>query len=96
VSRYQLLPTSCSLNGTTLYKIMATYLYKCKVCGEEFEKKLHFNDEKGDITCSNGHHEVQRVYTPPHIIFKGPGFYINDSKSESTIKEEVSTRKGVS
>jgi putative FmdB family regulatory protein len=66
---------------------MANYLYKCKVCGEIFEKELHFDEEKREITCPKGRREVQRVYTPPQIFFKGPGFYINDSKSKSTIKD---------
>ena len=66
---------------------MATYLYKCKVCGAVFEKKFHFNDDKEEIICPKGHREVQRVYTPPQIFFKGPGFYVNDSKSKSTMKE---------
>jgi putative FmdB family regulatory protein len=61
---------------------MTTYQYRCKVCGEIFEKKLHFSEEMNNITCPRGHREVQRVYTPPQIFSKGPGFYINDSKSK--------------
>jgi len=73
--------------GTGITDTMATYLFKCNICGEVFEKKLHFNYEKEEVTCPNGHHEVRRIYTPPAIVFKGPGVYINDSKSKSTIKE---------
>ena len=61
---------------------MATYLFKCKVRGVVFEKHIHINDDKEKITCPNGHSSVQRIYTPPHIVFKGSGFFTNDSKSK--------------
>jgi putative FmdB family regulatory protein len=74
------------LNGTRIENVMATYLFKCYICGRVFEKRIPINDEKAHVTCPNGHQQVRRVYTPPHIIFKGSGFYINDSKSKLDIK----------
>jgi putative FmdB family regulatory protein len=62
---------------------MARYLFKCEVCGVVFEKNIPIYDDKEEITCPNGHRGVQRIYTSPHIVFKGPGFYINDSKPKS-------------
>jgi len=62
---------------------MVTYLFKCKECGAVFEKQLNITDDKTNIVCPNGHKDVQPLYTVPNIIFKGPGFYVNDGKSMS-------------
>lgn len=62
---------------------MSSYMFKCDACGKEFEKEFHLMDDKTDIACPFCHSkEVRRVYAAPYIVFKGPGFYVNDSHSD--------------
>jgi putative FmdB family regulatory protein len=62
---------------------MPTYAFKCAVCGATFEKDLHMNDGLSEVRCPNGHTNIQKVYSVPAIIFKGSGFYINDSRKNN-------------
>ncbi len=60
---------------------MPIYRYHCNHCGNDFEVRQGFDEDdlKVCILCSkNG--DVKRVLTPAGIIFKGKGFYVNDSK----------------
>jgi len=60
---------------------MPIYEYECLSCGVTFEKRQSFNDEpKAD--CPNGHPKTRRLIGKPVIVFKGSGFYINDSKDK--------------
>lgn len=58
---------------------MPVYQYACNDCENEFEKRQGFNDDPIDI-CPSCEGSVRRVISPVGIIFKGTGFYINDSK----------------
>ncbi len=59
---------------------MPTYEYACKECGERFEIFQSFAEKplRKHKTCGG---EVQKVFHPAGIIFKGSGFYVTDSKS---------------
>ena len=58
---------------------MPIYEYECLDCGTVFEKRQSFSDEpKAD--CPQGHSETRRLLAAPAIVFKGSGFYINDSR----------------
>ena len=59
---------------------MPIYEYECLNCGIMFEKRQSFSDEP-KANCPNGHAETRRLLAAPAIVFKGSGFYINDSKS---------------
>ena len=59
---------------------MPVYTFKCDVCGTTFDRTCHSNDDLSEIICPNGHTQVHRVYSAPAIIFKGSGFYVNDSR----------------
>ena len=62
---------------------MPIYEYECLACGTTFEKRQSFNDEaKAD--CPNGHKKTRRLIAAPAIVFKGSGFYINDSKAKKS------------
>ncbi|MCD4685402.1 MAG: zinc ribbon domain-containing protein [Anaerolineae bacterium] len=67
---------------------MPLYEYECKECGVRFDRIQHFHDEP--ITdcpeCENGQGQVQRLIGPVGIVFKGPGFYANDSKRGKSSK----------
>ncbi len=62
---------------------MPIYEYECLTCGEKFEKRQSFSDEpKAD--CPNGHSRTRRLIAAPAIVFKGSGFYVNDSKGKNS------------
>ena len=59
---------------------MPTYEYACKKCGERFDVFQSFSDKA--LTKHSGcGGNLQKVFHPAGIIFKGSGFYVTDSKS---------------
>ena len=72
---------------------MPTYEYECKKCGHSFEAFQAMSDEP--LTeCPECGKELRRlIFGGIGVIFKGPGFYINDkgagkAPSMSTTKEQ--------
>lgn len=61
---------------------MPTYEYQCGTCGNRFDKYQSFSDEPVKI-CPECGNSVKKVVSAAGIIFKGSGWYINDSKPES-------------
>jgi putative FmdB family regulatory protein len=62
---------------------MPIYEYECLTCGTIFEKRQSFSEEpKAD--CPNGHKDTRRLLAAPAIVFKGSGFYVNDSKAKNS------------
>lgn len=59
---------------------MPIYEYECLTCSTTFEKRQSFTDEP-KAECPNGHWETRRILAAPAIVFKGSGFYINDSRN---------------
>ena len=68
---------------------MPIYEYECLTCGTIFEKRQSFS-EPAKADCPNGHPETRRLISSPAIVFKGSGFYINDSRSGSNGKHKKS------
>lgn len=63
---------------------MPTYVYKCDACGNQFEHFQSFKEAPLN-TCECGQSgKVRRVFQPVGIVFKGSGWYINDSRTKST------------
>ena len=60
---------------------MPIYLYR-REDGTTFEYKQKFLDDPLEVDPDTGQ-KVVRVVQPTGVIFKGSGFYINDSKSAS-------------
>lgn len=61
---------------------MPIYEYRCPNCGK-FELKQSMQDDPLS-NCPSCDSSVQRLISKSvGIIFKGSGFYINDSKSDS-------------
>ena len=58
---------------------MPVYEYQCKECGSRFERVQSFHDNPVKI-CPECKGNVQRLIQPARIIFKGSGFYVNDSR----------------
>jgi len=69
---------------------MPTYQYQCLNCKLQFELKQSFKD--GPIaTCPACHSSARRLFLPVPILFKGPGFYVTDSRTER--EEDKSSTK---
>ena len=68
---------------------MPTYDYKCNSCNHIFEHFQSMNDDHLNL-CPECGSEVRRMIGGGSgLIFKGSGFYVNDSKkSDSTTKKD--------
>jgi putative FmdB family regulatory protein len=61
---------------------MPIYEYACDSCETTFERKQKFSDDPVR-ECPECGSPVRRVLYPAGIIFKGPGFYVTDSRKTS-------------
>jgi putative FmdB family regulatory protein len=61
---------------------MPTYVYRCDDCKHQFELVQRMSDDPID-TCPNCESKVRRVIHPVGVVFKGSGWYINDSRASS-------------
>ncbi len=62
---------------------MPMYEYVCATCRHEFEQIQRFTDE-ALTECPECGGAVRRVISSVGIIFKGSGWYINDSRRQIT------------
>lgn len=62
---------------------MPIYEYECGSCGRRFEQLQRIMEDAlaTDPDCGG---PVRRVIQPVGIIFKGSGFYVNDSRKASS------------
>ena len=61
---------------------MPTYQYACTECGHRLEAVQAFTDDP--LTeCSVCEGRLRKVFNSVGIVFKGSGFYRNDSRSGS-------------
>jgi putative FmdB family regulatory protein len=85
---------------------MPIYEYECKKCSLRFEVRKHFGEEDEATPCPQCQGDSRRLFSPVPIIFKGPGFYVTDSRNdncgslsdkgdgdESNSKKELETKK---
>lgn len=59
---------------------MPTYDYRCRSCGDVTEV-IHSMLDDGPTVCERCGGVLRRVLFPSGIIFKGSGFYRNDSRA---------------
>lgn len=64
-----------------------TYDYQCRSCGSVTEV-IHSMLEDGPSVCERCGGVLRRVLFPAGIIFKGSGFYRNDSRAGSSAKSD--------
>lgn len=62
--------------------IVPTYQYRCTECGEELEAVQKFSDDPLTV-CPACQGSLRKVFSPVGIVFKGSGFYRNDSRKGS-------------
>ncbi len=61
---------------------MPTYVYRNLVTGETFELQQRITEDALTVHPETGE-PVKRLIQPVGIAFKGSGFYVNDSRSQS-------------
>ncbi|MGI5426421.1 FmdB family zinc ribbon protein [Streptomyces sp. CA-179760] len=62
---------------------MPTYQYQCTECGEGLEAVQKFTDD-ALTECPNCQGRLKKVFSAVGIVFKGSGFYRNDSRGSSS------------
>jgi len=61
---------------------MPTYNYRCAACGHSFDQFQKFSEDT--LTdCPECSGLIRRVMQPVGIVFKGSGWYINDSRNSN-------------
>jgi putative FmdB family regulatory protein len=63
---------------------MPTYVYACDACGKQFEQFQSFKDDPLSVCRCGVEGKVRRVIQPAGVVFKGSGWYINDSRGASS------------
>jgi putative FmdB family regulatory protein len=59
---------------------MPTYEYACDSCGHQFEQFQSFT-ESALTECPECKGAIRKVFSNVGVVFKGSGFYKNDSRS---------------
>ncbi len=65
---------------------MPIYEYECSRCSCRFELRRSFSEDS-PVCCPQCGCEVQRIFSPVPIIFKGSGFYVTDYPSNHSHSE---------
>lgn len=60
-----------------------TYQYSCTDCGHFFEAVQSFSDDSLSA-CPECEGKLRKVFNAVGVVFKGSGFYRNDSRSTKT------------
>ncbi|WP_290049777.1 FmdB family zinc ribbon protein [Amycolatopsis solani] len=62
---------------------MPTYQYACKECDHRFEAVQSFSDPSLTV-CPQCSGTLRKVFSSVGVVFKGSGFYRNDSRDSKT------------
>jgi putative FmdB family regulatory protein len=60
-----------------------TYQYSCTDCGHFFEEVQTFSDDSLTL-CPECGGKLRKVFNAVGVVFKGSGFYRNDSRSSDS------------
>ncbi|NEA50799.1 FmdB family zinc ribbon protein [Streptomyces sp. SID10815] len=74
---------------------MPTYQYQCTECGEGLEAVQKFTDD-ALTECPHCAGRLKKVFSAVGIVFKGSGFYRNDSRGSSSSSSPASSSKSSS
>ncbi|MYV69241.1 FmdB family zinc ribbon protein [Streptomyces sp. WAC08241] len=69
---------------------MPTYQYQCTECGEGLEAVQKFTDD-ALTECPSCKGRLKKVFSAVGIVFKGSGFYRNDSRGSSSSSSPASS-----
>lgn len=62
---------------------MPVYAYACKDCGHAFDIRQSFSDDALTVCPACGG-QLRKKFNSVGVVFKGSGFYRNDSRSDSS------------
>lgn len=62
---------------------MPVYVYQCKNCGHIFEQHQSFSEDALKTCPSCGQDQLRKKFNSVGVVFKGSGFYQNDSRSNT-------------
>ncbi|MGV0837392.1 FmdB family zinc ribbon protein [Mycolicibacterium thermoresistibile] len=62
---------------------MPTYSYACTQCGDRFDAVQAFTDD-ALTTCTKCSGRLRKVFGNVGVVFKGSGFYRNDSRAANS------------
>lgn len=69
---------------------MPTYQYACTECGHAFDQFQNFSDEAlGE--CPECLGRLRKVFNAVGVVFKGSGFYRNDSRTTTAPSDTASS-----
>ncbi len=72
---------------------MPTYQYQCTACHEGFEVVQKFTEDS--LTdCPSCDGRLKKVFSAVGIVFKGSGFYRNDSRNSSSSGSPAAAKSG--
>lgn len=69
---------------------MPTYQYQCTECGEALEVQQSFTED-ALTACPDCNGMLRKVFSAVGVVFKGSGFYRNDSRPAATSSTPAST-----
>ncbi|XUL99694.1 FmdB family zinc ribbon protein [Streptomyces venezuelae ATCC 10712] len=70
---------------------MPTYQYQCTECGEGLEAVQKFTDD-ALTECPSCNGRLKKVFSAVGIVFKGSGFYRNDSRGSSSSSSPAASK----
>jgi putative FmdB family regulatory protein len=71
---------------------MPVYTYQCEECGVRFDARQRFSDAPISV-CPECGGATHKVIGPVGVVFKGSGFYVNDSRSNNSALKSAATHK---
>lgn len=69
---------------------MPMYAYACKDCGHAFDIQQSFSDDSLSV-CPECGGALRKKFNSVGVVFKGSGFYRNDSRATATSTEAGSS-----
>ena len=69
---------------------MPTYQYSCTECGHFFEAVQSFSEDSLSV-CPVCNGRLRKVFNAVGVVFKGSGFYRNDSRGKPTSSEPAAS-----
>jgi putative FmdB family regulatory protein len=72
---------------------LPTYQYRCTECGHAFEQFQSFTDDALTV-CPRCAGKLRKVYNAVGVVFKGSGFYRNDSRATGSSTETPAATTG--
>ncbi|MCV7301118.1 FmdB family transcriptional regulator [Mycobacterium barrassiae] len=74
---------------------MPTYSYACTECGDRFDQVQAFTDD-ALTTCLKCNGRLRKLFGNVGVVFKGSGFYRNDSREAGKSSTSSSSSNGSS